>query len=121
MDLYITISDENGDVLDNINIYQNGSDVEGANAIREWIENNYTVEGQDKEEEEGYPGQLTLEQALEIKVGDTVTAPSIGLYKATTILEFKRDPDERVQLLFKAEGHPHWFNFRHVRTFKRHD
>lgn len=37
MDLKVDISDENGDVLATIKIYQDGSDSVGTNRIRNWI------------------------------------------------------------------------------------
>ena len=41
MDLYITITDENDDILRKVNIWQDGSDREGANEIAEWILEEY--------------------------------------------------------------------------------
>lgn len=41
MDLWITITDENNDVLNCVNIYQDGSDFEGAEEIIEWLLENY--------------------------------------------------------------------------------
>ena len=47
MDLKIEISDENGDTLQTVQIYQDGSDSEGAKKIRDWIEANFDVEEED--------------------------------------------------------------------------
>ena len=44
MDLYIKITNENGDELEQVNIYQDGSDAEGAKEIREWLEDNYSTD-----------------------------------------------------------------------------
>ena len=41
MDLYITITDENDDILRKVNIWQDGSDSEGADEIAEWILEEY--------------------------------------------------------------------------------
>lgn len=41
MDIYVTITDENGDCLNCVNIYQDGSDSEGAEEIVEWLLNGY--------------------------------------------------------------------------------
>ena len=41
MDLYITITDENGDVLRRINIWQDGSDSQGAEEIGDWLLDEY--------------------------------------------------------------------------------
>ena len=44
MDLYIKITDENGDLLESVNIYQDGSDSEGAREIKDWIDENYSTD-----------------------------------------------------------------------------
>ena len=44
MDLTITIKDENGEVLESTNIYQDGSDSEGAKEVILWIEDNYSTD-----------------------------------------------------------------------------
>ena len=44
MDLKIQITDENGEVLDNVSIYQDGSDSEGTEKIREMLEAVFTIE-----------------------------------------------------------------------------
>jgi hypothetical protein len=41
MDLYITITDENGDELRKVNVWQDGSDSEGANQIADWVLKTY--------------------------------------------------------------------------------
>lgn len=41
MDLYITITDENGDSLRRVNIWQDGSDREGADEIADWVLEEY--------------------------------------------------------------------------------
>jgi len=41
MDLYIKITDENGDTLRLVNIWTDGSDSECAEEITEWITENY--------------------------------------------------------------------------------
>lgn len=43
MDLRIQITDENGDVLGETTIYQDGSDSEGTEEILQWIEQNYST------------------------------------------------------------------------------
>lgn len=52
MDLRITIEDDNGDELDRIVIYQDGSDSEGAAEIRKYLEANYRVENDEEDDEE---------------------------------------------------------------------
>ena len=44
MDIKITLVDEDDYLLDEIYIYQDGSDAEGAQRIRDWIEKNFNVE-----------------------------------------------------------------------------
>ena len=44
MDLYITITDENGDQLERLNVYQDGSDSEGAADIADYIASKYSLE-----------------------------------------------------------------------------
>ena len=44
MDLYINITDENGDLLGSVNIWQDGSDSGGAREICDWLEDNYSTE-----------------------------------------------------------------------------
>ena len=44
MDIRMVMIDENGDVLDHLTIYQDGSDSEGVAKIREYLEENFTVE-----------------------------------------------------------------------------
>mgnify|MGYP001822336566 CR=1 FL=1 len=41
MDLYITITDENDDILAKVNIWQDGSDSEMAEEIRHFLIENY--------------------------------------------------------------------------------
>ena len=38
------MTDENGTLLESVNIYQDGSDSEGATEIRAWLENNYSTD-----------------------------------------------------------------------------
>lgn len=45
MDLRITISDENGEVLEDFNVYQDGSDSEGAKRIVQMVAGEFLVEG----------------------------------------------------------------------------
>lgn len=44
MDLRINITDENGELLERVVIYQDGSDSEGAKCIVEWIEHNFETD-----------------------------------------------------------------------------
>lgn len=44
MDLYVTIKDENGEVLEDLNILQDGSDREGATQIANYIRDTFRVE-----------------------------------------------------------------------------
>jgi len=44
VDIYINITDENGLLLETVNIYQDGSDAEGAKEIRDWLEENYSTD-----------------------------------------------------------------------------
>jgi len=44
MDLYIKITDENGELLQSVNIYQDGSDSDGALEIKDWLDDNYSTE-----------------------------------------------------------------------------
>ncbi len=44
MDLYIKITDENGDLRESVNVYQDGSDSEGAKEIRDWLEHTYRTD-----------------------------------------------------------------------------
>lgn len=57
MDLYITISDENGDVLRDINIYRDGSDSEGADNIINMIREAY-ADDDDDYEDDGQPDEM---------------------------------------------------------------
>lgn len=41
MDIYITFTDENDECLNCVNIYQDGSDIEGTEEIVEWLLENY--------------------------------------------------------------------------------
>lgn len=50
MDLRITITDENGDALEDITVYQDGSDSEGAKRIVEMIAGEFQVEGRYQDE-----------------------------------------------------------------------
>ena len=45
MDLRIVISDENGEVLEDFSVYQDGSDSEGAQRVVELIAGEFQVEG----------------------------------------------------------------------------
>jgi hypothetical protein len=58
MDLYITISDENGDVLRDINIYRDGSDSEGADNIINMIREAYADDDDDDYEDDGQPDEM---------------------------------------------------------------
>ena len=44
MDLRITIHDENGDKLQDIIVYQDGSDSAGANQIADYIRDNFDID-----------------------------------------------------------------------------
>lgn len=44
MDLYIKITDEKGFMLEYINIWQDGSDREGASEIKDWLDENYVTD-----------------------------------------------------------------------------
>lgn len=44
MDLHILITDENGDTMYDAQVYQDGSDSEGANKIADFIERNFEIE-----------------------------------------------------------------------------
>ena len=55
MDIKITMTDENGHVVDELQIYQDGSDCDGCADIRELIEVAFTVEPDD--EDDGQPDE----------------------------------------------------------------
>ncbi len=48
MDLRITITDENSDIREQVTIYQDGSDSEGAARIVAWIAAHFTMDTGDK-------------------------------------------------------------------------
>lgn len=52
MDLKVSITDENNDILQTVQIYQDGSDGEGAKKIRDWIENTFDTEDCEEKDEE---------------------------------------------------------------------
>lgn len=45
MDLLVRITDENGDELNRVNVYQDGSDSEGANKIVALVAANFQIDG----------------------------------------------------------------------------
>jgi len=47
MDIRVVMIDENDDIMDDLSIYQDGSDSEGVAKIREYLENNFAVESDD--------------------------------------------------------------------------
>lgn len=48
MDLRITITDENSDTLEQVTIYQDGSDSEGAAKIIDFIRQEFVIEGDEE-------------------------------------------------------------------------
>lgn len=49
MDLQVDICDENGDILQTVTIYQDGSDSEGAKQIRDWIVATFDTDDEDED------------------------------------------------------------------------
>ena len=55
---------------------------------------------------------MNFRSAKKVRVGDTVTAPRVGLHTWSEVTAVTEDPDPRVQLLFTVKDHKYPMNYK---------